>query len=51
MAAAQPCGSRLNQEQWNLAKVNIQREELEPVFKRNSRDPDVIPPNGPAFPS
>jgi hypothetical protein len=43
--------SRLRQKQWNLAKVDIQREELKPVLQRNGRDPDIIAWNGPAFPS
>src|ERR1022692_4260052 len=41
--------SRLNQEQWNLAKVNIQRDELQSVLQRNRRDPDIIARNGPAL--
>ena len=41
--------SRLSQKQWDLAKVNIQREELKPVLQGNRCDPDVIAWNGPAF--
>src|ERR1035438_4152315 len=41
--------SRSNQKQWNLTKVNIQREELKPVLQRNGCDPDIIARNGPAF--
>jgi hypothetical protein len=43
--------SRSSQKQWNLTKVNIQREELKPVLQRNGCDPDIIAWNGPAFPS
>jgi hypothetical protein len=39
------------QEQWNLAKVNIQRDELQSVIQRNRRDPDIVARNGSAFPS
>jgi hypothetical protein len=39
---------RLNQQEWYLAEVNIQGEELQPVFKRGRGDPDVIARNGPA---
>src|ERR1035438_8030428 len=41
--------SRSNQKQWNLTKVNIQREELKPVLQRNGCDPDIIARNGPPF--
>src|ERR1035437_3367349 len=40
--------SRLNQEQRNLAKVNIQRDELEPVLQGNRCDPDIVARNGAA---
>src|ERR1035437_2160527 len=40
--------SRLNQQQWNLAKVNIQRDELQPVLQRNRCDPDIVARNGAA---
>src|ERR1039457_1057602 len=40
--------SRLNQEQWNLAKVSIQRDEVQSVLQCNRRDPDIIARNGAA---
>jgi hypothetical protein len=41
--------SRLNQKQWNLTKVYIQRERLEPVLHRSGCDPDIVARNRPAF--
>jgi hypothetical protein len=38
--------SRLNDKQWNLAKVNIQCDDLEAVLQRNGCKPDVIARNG-----
>ena len=37
----------MDEEQWDLAKVNVQREQLEPVLKRHGCDPDIVARNGP----
>src|ERR1039458_7794670 len=38
--------SRLNQEQWNLAKVSIQRAEVQPVPECTRRDPAIVARKG-----
>src|SRR5450759_2112157 len=41
--------SRLNQQQWNLAKVNVQRDEMQSVLQRDCCDPDIVARNGAAL--